>query len=251
MLLVVSAFKGFAIAASDGQIGTVSDFLFDDEAWKIRWLVADTGTWLVGHKVLIHPWSVGHIDHARQEMPVALTMAQVKGSPSLHEDEPVSQQMESRLYEYYGMDSNLGGSYAGAMAMPLVAPPLFGASDIGEAVRPIADGKSGDEHLRSAGSVTGYHIHATDGDIGHIDDILFDESTWDIRYLSIDTRNWWPGQHVLVSPRTVQGIDWSDRHIKLNVTCDKVKSSPPWNSVAMIDQAYEERLESHYGWPRT
>ena len=115
MLLVGSALKGYAIAASDGRIGTVSDFLFDDRTWKVRWLVVDTGNWLPGRMVLIHPSAIGQADYERRELAVTLTMEKVKGSPDLMQDQPVSQQMEYHLYDYYGWDQYWGGaSYFGA-----------------------------------------------------------------------------------------------------------------------------------------
>ena len=95
----------------------------------------------------------------------------------------------------------------------------------------------------------GYHIQATDGPIGHVENFLVDDETWGIRYLVIDTKNWWPGQHVLMSPYTVRGISWSDRDVTLDVTCDKIKAGPAWDPAGMIDRNYEERLHGYYGWP--
>jgi hypothetical protein len=98
-------------------------------------------------------------------------------------------------------------------------------------------------------AVRGYHIHATDGSIGHVENFLIDDVTWAVRYLIIDTRNWWPGAHVLISPYAVQSIDWGDQQIHLNVTREKVKASPPWNPVEVVEEMYERRLHGYYGWP--
>ena len=94
MLLAGSALKDFAIAASDGRIGACSDLLFDDATWTVRWMVADTGTWLTGRKVLIHPSALGQPDPGRLELPVRLTRAQVEASPDVLQDEPVPRRME-------------------------------------------------------------------------------------------------------------------------------------------------------------
>ncbi len=137
MLQVISPLKGFAIEASDGAIGTVADFLFDDASWKVRWLVIDCGTWLIGRKVLIHPSAILREDLEEQQFDVALTRAQVEGSPELSEDQPVSQQMESQLYSYYGWDPLWGGAnlsaIPGAMASPLLAPHYMGLGSTNEA----------------------------------------------------------------------------------------------------------------------
>jgi len=251
MLLAASALKGYAIEASDGRMGTVNDLLFDDHTWTIRWLVVDTGTWLTGRQVLIHPSAVSHPDHDRQSLPVELTKAQVEASPDIGQDEPVSRQMEAHLYDYYGWDPYWSPGFMGMGAMTLQMPgtPYLGGAGVETAVRNDTTPPAGDPHLRSIAAVTGYHIHATDGGIGHIENFLIDDASWGVRYLVVDTRNWWPGKHVLVSPYAVREIDWAGRHIRLDVTSSQVREGPPWDPAAMIDQAYEGRLHSHYGWP--
>ena len=102
--------------------------------------------------------------------------------------------------------------------------------------------------LRSIAAVTGYHIQASDGEIGHVKDMLLDDGRWEIRYLIVDTRNWGFGKHVLVSPYAVQEIRWSDKHIRLDLGCNQIKDSPPWDPDEIVDQAYEKQLHSHYGW---
>jgi sporulation protein YlmC with PRC-barrel domain len=256
MLQVASALKGYAIEATDGRIGTVSDFLFDDKTWKIRWLVVDTGGWLSGRKVLIHPSALGTADHERLELPVSLTMAKVKDSPDIAQDRPVSQQMESSLFTHYGWDPMWGGgSYFGGLSMgyPLGATPYFGREPV-HAI-PDTDGgadlavNDGDPHLRSLSAIRGYQVHATDGDIGHVENFLIDDAAWGVRYLIIDTRNWWPGQHVLISPYAVQEISWSEHHVRLDVSRERVKTSPPWDPARMIDEVAEKRVHTHYDWP--
>ena len=258
MLNVVSSLKGFEIQAKDGSLGTVADFLFDDSTWKVRWLVVDTGKWLTGRKVLIHPSAVGYADYASQELTVALTKAQVKDSPDVARDRPVSQQMQNDLYGYYGWDPLWGGGmygggpYGGAMggiASPLSARAYFGPGAVLEAEHGEVNRDDGDPHLRSIAEVTGYHVHATDGGIGHVENFLVDSASWGIRYLVVDTSNWWVGQHVLMSPYAIKQVDWPNHDVRLDITRDKVKSSPPWNPADIVDGTFERRLHSHYDWP--
>jgi hypothetical protein len=258
MLLAGSALKGYAIEASDGAIGSVSDFLFDDRSWKIRWMVVDTGKWLSGRKVLIHPSAIGQPDFERRTLPVNLTKAKVEASPDIMRDQPVSARMENNLYGYYGWDSMWGGpGYFGGAPL-MMAPGWAPSSYIGETAAPGHDRErddgvfteaEGDPHLRAMAEIAGYHVHATDGVIGHVENFLIDDSSWGIRYLIIDTRNWWFGEHVLISPYAVRGVSWSDHEIKLDVGRARVKSSPPWNPVEQIDQAYEKSLHNYYNWP--
>lgn len=250
MLQLGTTRKGYAIAASDGAIGHVRDFLFDDRHWRVRWLVVDTGAWLPGRKVLIHPSAIAQSDDAHEIIQVALTKAQVKDSPDVASDQPVSQQMEHNLYAYYGWDPLSGGGYFGgnAIATPFSAPSSFGGSTILEAEGGYVDPAGGDPHLRSLVEVHGYHIDAIDGEIGHLSDVMVDDSVWSITYLVIATRNWWPGQHVLVSPGAVTEIRWADRRIAVDITREKVRCSPEWNPAMAMDRAYTNRVDAHYGW---
>jgi sporulation protein YlmC with PRC-barrel domain len=251
MLLAISALKGYAIEASDGKIGTVSDFLFDDRTWKMRWLVVDTGTWLTGRKVLLHPSSMRPADYVQRNLPVALTTTQIQGSPDILQDEPVSRQMESNLYGYYGWDPYWSGNFIGpgAMSSALAPPRYYGDAAVREADDVQSRLDDADPHLRSIAAVMGYHIRATDGQIGHVENLLVDDTGWGIRYLVVDTSNWWLGKHVLVSPYAVQDISWSDHQIRLDVARDQVKASPPWDPSDLIDESYERRLHTHYNWP--
>ena len=254
MMLVGSALKGFAIEASDGKIGTVSDFLFDDKAWKIRWMAVDTGGWLTGRKTLVHPSAIGQPNYRREEVPVRLTKDQVESSPDILSDEPVSRQMETSLYGHYGWDplwggGNYFGGYASGMGGAFDPPSYRFDSGVLEADHSASVARDGDPHLRSLAAVVGYHIQAKDGPIGHVENFLVDDDTWGIRYLVIDTKNWWPGKHVLMSPHAVREISWSARDVTLDVTRDQVKNSPAWDPAAMVDRVYEAELHGHYGWP--
>jgi len=250
MLWNASAVKGYAIEASDGDIGTVSDFLFDDSSWLIRWLVVDTGNWLSGRKVLLPP-SVSERVYARDRVfAVKLTKQQIKDSPDIAADQPVSRQMETHIYDYYGWSPYWGtGFYMGGygyLAGGVAGSPYL-ESRRREEETADARRRDGDPHLRSIEAVSGYHIHASDGEIGHVEDFLLEEADWSIRYLVVDTKNWWPAKKVLVSPRSALEIDWSDRLVNLNVDRQKVKDGPAYDASITIDPSYDEKLLTYYG----
>jgi hypothetical protein len=113
---------------------------------------------------------------------------------------------------------------------------------------PSASTGKADRHLRSVAEVSGYAIHAVDGHIGHLETFLVDDETWSIRYLVVDTVNWWMGKHVLVAPSAVKEIDWLQRFVRLDLTCYKIKGSPAWEGTGTIDRAYERLLHRYYGW---
>ncbi len=251
MLLVASALEGFEIAATDGSIGIARDFLFDDRTWGLRWLVVDTGGWWSDHEVLLQPSVITRIDYEQRVVFVSLTQAKVRCSPELTQDPPVSRQMETSLYDHYGWDPRWGGD--GYFLDGIIPTPVGLNRGIDPEVARVLDGfgdglEEGDPHLRSAKAVTGAHIHAQDGDIGHIRNFLIDDSAWNIRYLIADTSNWWIGKQVLISPYAVRDIDWPNNKVTVNVTREEVKASPAWDPLAVIDQIYEQRLHHHYGW---
>ena len=250
MLWNASSINGYAIAASDGRMGTVCDFLFDDASWLVRWLVVDTGNWLSGRKVLLPPSVLGKLAAKEQEFSVKLTMQQVKNSPEIDTDRPVSRQMETSVYDYYGWSPYWGtGFYMGGYAyMPdgMAASPYLGGTrhedELAEAQR-----QNDDVHLRSIEAVTGYHIHASDGEVGHVEDFLVEDANWSIHYLIVDTKNWWPGKKVLISPRSVREIDWTDQLVNLDVHRQRVKDSPAYDASTTVDAAYEHQFHNYYG----
>jgi sporulation protein YlmC with PRC-barrel domain len=253
MLLNLTTIRGYDIAAIDGTIGTVSDVFFDDTSWTIRWLVVDTGTWLTGRRVLLPPSALGHPNAETQTFPVRLTRAQIEASPELDTHLPVSRQFETSTYDYYGWSPYWGsGYYPGGYGMFDGAPPMSGyrggdrhTDDIDQHNHDLDE-----PHLRSGEEVTGYHIHATDGEIGHLSDLAVGDTDWCIHYLVVDTSNWWMGQKVLISPRSAQDIQWTKRLIDLDVDRQTVRDSPPYDPAEPVDRAHEERMAGHYAKPR-
>lgn len=249
MLWNASTIKGYAIVASDGRLGTVNDFFFDDASWMVRWLVVDTGNWLSGRKVLLPPVALGHPDPTEHEFPVRLTKQQVKASPDVDSDRPVSRQMETDIYDYYGWTPYWGGFYmAGYDSVPgVVAESAYREAQRREEQLAETRRRDEDPHLRSIKEVTGYHIRVIDGDIGHVEDFLVDDTDWSVRYFVVDTKNWWPGKKVLISPAFAREIDWPDRLVYLTVNRQKVKDSPAYDATMTVDQAYEKQLHAYYG----
>jgi sporulation protein YlmC with PRC-barrel domain len=250
MLRHESQVKGYAIHASNGVIGTVSDFLFEDTTWLVRWLVVDTGNWLPGRKVLLPPGALTLANHIGHEFRVKLTRQQVKDCPAIDTDRPVSRQMEDTINNYYGWTPYWGGTScigaigigAGYMGDSMPAGSMQRDRDNDDSRRSASD-----PHLRSVAAVTGYRIHASDGAIGHVEDVLVDDEDWSINYLVVDTRNWWPGQKVLVSPLSVQTINWADRQVNLGVNRQRVKDGPAYDPSMMGDPVYQKTLHRHHG----
>ena len=245
MLRSLKELEHYAVSATDGDIGHVADFLLDDERWIVRYLVVETGGFFTGRRVLISPISFRQVDWSTRGFHLALTKDKVKNSPSVDVDKPVSRQHELDWFGYYGYPRYWGysglwgmGAYPGLLAA--------GRSNGAPAEEP---GGSGDVHLRSAEEVRGYHIQGTDGPMGHVDDFIIDDETWEVRYLVIDTRNWWLDKKVLVSPYWANRISWAEGEVFVEMSRQKIKNSPEWNATAPINREYETRLYDYYGRP--
>ncbi len=244
MLRSIREIIGYELEAHDGSIGRCADFLFEDIDWIIRYLVADTRKWLPGRKVLISPITLREPDWESRRLPVDLSQEQVKNSPPLSEDEPVSKQFEIDYHAYYGWPYYwVGHGNWGPYAMPQNLRLAKGIKE-GQEEEP-----SQDLHLRSANEAIGYHVAASDKDIGHLDDMIVDDVEWVIRYVVVDTRNWLPGRHVLISPLWFQEIVWSKREVLTDLTADEIKSSPKYDPGSPVNRQYERRLYDFYGRP--
>ena len=242
----VKDLKGYAIGATDGDIGKLDDFYFDDESWTIRYLVAETGNWLMNRKVLISPFAIGKADLSKKRLNVTLTKKQVEESPSIDTDKPVSRQHEASYLDYYGYPYYWIGPYLWG---PITYPRLSGvAQKRNEEVRALRK-EANDLHLRSVSKVTGHHIEATDGHIGHAEDFIIDGETWEIRYMVVDTQNWWPGKKVLVAPLWVSRVSWSDSTVYVDLSREMIKNGPEYHPKA-LNRKYEETLYDYYKRPK-
>src|ERR1700685_3921508 len=107
----------------------------------------------------------------------------------------------------------------GGMASPMMSPPYLAPKRRAEPRSEVADSQERDPHLRSVVEVMGYHIHALDGDLGHVENFMFDNDDWSLRYFVVDTSNWWFGKRVLIAMQAVRGMDWGERHGRLVLSC--------------------------------
>ncbi|MDP2038006.1 MAG: PRC-barrel domain-containing protein [Ignavibacteria bacterium] len=239
MLHKVKTLKGYKLHSHNGEIGKVMEFYFDDNHWTIRYLVADTGGWLTGRQVLIAPYSLESVNEEEQYIKIDLTKKQIEDSPSLNSDKPVSRQFETDYYGYYGWPIYWDG------------PNMWGYfPDIVRDSKKWGDAKKGEEswdpYLRSTHEVTGYNIQAADGEVGHVEDFIIDDETWAIRYLIIDTRNWLPGKKIILSPRWIERVSWSESKVFVNLPMEKIKESPEYTEESLLTREYETGLHKHY-----
>lgn len=251
MIRSADSLKHFELRARDGVLGQVKDLYFDDEHWTIRYLIVETGTWLSSRKVLIATSVLDAPDWEGRMLPVNLTTEQVRHSPSIDTEEAVTREQEAGLLAHYGWPAYwAGGDYfGGALASPLpmadapVYPPMPATAQVALAGAPaVRTAPHGDPHLRRAGAVMGYRLEATDGGVGHIDDLLFEDLTWGIGYLIIDPSNWLPGHKVVVSPDWISAVSWAQSRVYIDLTREAVKAAPAHDPEAAWDEDYARRI---------
>lgn len=234
--------NGYKLIGRDGEVGKVKELYFDDRHWTVRYLVAETGTWLSERQVLISPHALRGINKETEDVSVGLTRKQIEDSPAVDTDMPVSRQREQELHSYYGWSPYWSmGTYAGVgFPVPGSLSGMVGAGDVAMAQ------PAGDPSLRNMQEVRGYTIQSTNGEIGHVEDFVIDDETWAIRYLIVDTQNWWSGKKVLISPQWIERVSWDESTVFINLSREAIRQSPEYTEESLLTRDYEIRLHGHY-----
>jgi hypothetical protein len=246
MLTNSTFLKGLAIRATDGELGTVKEFYFDDDTWTIRYLIVETGGWLLGREVLISPISIIGVDWKNNRLDVALTKKQVEHSPNIDIHQPVSRQDEADYSGYYAYNYYWGGPYMWGSAF---YPADLSRNGLMEVAKEKVRRESAYSHLRSSETVTGYHVESTDGEIGHVTGFVVDDEVWAVRYLEVATRNWLPGKKVLVAPAWILRVSWMDSNVYAFLSEEDIESAPEYLLDRPLTREYESLLYMHYGRP--
>ena len=236
MTISFKQMRHFSIQATDTSVGGIKDMLFDDENFIIRYIVADTNTWLpLSRKVVISPVSITLIDSKEHRIAVDMTSQMLKDSPSIDEHKPVSREYEEALFKYYGYGYYWVGPGAwGDFAHPgeLVDPPSHNRAELGQESRPV-------NHLRACGEVNGYEVATTNGNVGHICDFVFDLKTWTLTLVILDTHNWLPGgKKVAILPSHITKIDWAAHSVDIILSEDGLLNQPEVDLEKLDDTEY-------------
>ena len=221
----INSLIGYDIEATNGIIGKLQEFYFDDETWTIRYLIVKTGSWLSGREVLISQVALKNRNWLNKTIPVNLTKKQVQNSPDIDTKKPVSRQQEVNLFGHYQWENYWSsGFYAnGSMGVSMPFPSI----DRKILIAPDEDHNNPDDdiHLRSTDRITGYHIHASDGEIGHVKDFVIDDQLLQLLFFVVDTHNWIGGKKVLIPVNEIKKVDWSTFEVFLNITVNEVQNS--------------------------
>lgn len=239
MLTNSKALRKYKLNGLDEEVGSVKEFFFDDKFWTVRYLVANAGNWFNRKQVLLSPYFLTNVDHKLEFINVNLKSEEIKNSPPVESDRPVSRQFEESYYSYFGAPVYWGGPYAWG--------PLSSITHDRDTWKTIkTEERSWDSNLRSSDDVTGHSIRATDGEIGHVDDFIIDDESWTIRYLVIDTKNWLPGKKVLISPQWIDRISWEDSKVFVSLTQESIRNAPEYDPDSIVEREYERKLHDYY-----
>ena len=224
MLRSASKIIGYRLNGADGEVGRAVDFLFDDRTWVVRYLVVETGAWLEGRRVLISPLALRKGEWTSRRLVFDGTRQQVETAPILAWDTPVAREHEFELSRHYGWSIGAFGLLSDSAEAP---PP--------EVLPPTEAGPS----LRSLKELLGQPLHAEDGAVGHVDDVILDDDSWTCRHLVVDTKNWLSGRKILVSTE-LSRVNWSEHQVEVSLPAVTVESQPEYDPQAPV---YEPRVE--------
>jgi sporulation protein YlmC with PRC-barrel domain len=244
MLRRLKDFERWTAISRDGQeLGTIGDFYCDEEHWTVRYVVVKTGNWLTGRSVLLSPMSIRGIHWESSRVDFNIVQDEIAAAPDADLAQPISRQWEADYSAYYGIPPYwMGPAVWGKWSRPDEArsePVEFSQEPV------LIEG----HNLQSIRDLSGYHIHAADGEIGHVDDFFVDDVSWTVRYLIIDTSNWIGGRSVLVAPEWAESVDWTRGEIRVGITREEVMNSPQYDPAADIEGRYREELAEIYRRP--
>jgi sporulation protein YlmC with PRC-barrel domain len=248
----IKSLIGYHLRETNGELGKVDEFYFDYELWTIRYLIVKTGNWLSEEKVLISPSALLQPDWEKEEFPVNLTKEQIKNSPDIDTDKPVSRQQEEKLYAHYNWRGYWGADpfEHGAGLFGAMPGELYDSEVENEAVNAEnepAINTNNDLHLRSTKKVTGYKIHAVDGEIGKVVDYIIEDTTWKIKFLVVETGSLLDSRKVLLSTQWIKEVNWDNSVVIVDVTTEAVRNSPIFDASEAVNDAYERNLYDYYG----
>lgn len=237
----INSLIGYTIGATDGEIGRIKDFYFDDDTWVIRYLVVDTGEWLFSRKILISPQAILIADWDNRIFNVGLSKDQIRKSPDIDTEKPVSRQQEIKLQNHYQWSGYLNNSLYTGNAPVSVYEALSNNAD------PIDINKSADDpHLRSTSMLIGYSVKAIDGRAGDVNNLMLSDITWRLDYMVVDTGHWWLGKRVLVSLSWIKEIGWKNSTVTIIHTIETVKNSPAYVPGQPLSEKYQLKLHDHF-----
>ncbi len=245
----IKSMVSYSLKETDGELGRIEDFYFDDQTWGVRYLIIKTGNWFSNKKVLISPSVISKTDWKRKEFVVNLTRNQIENSPDIDTEKPVSRQHEKQLSSYYLWDDYWQDDAHGGAIFGMMPDELYDEDESREEPQEIPPQISSnyDQHLWSTSKVLGYKIHATNGEVGEVTDYIIDYITWKIDFLVVSTGNWLNKKNILLATKWIKEVNWDNSVVIVEISTENVEGSPEYNESEGVNEAYEKNLYDYYG----
>src|SRR5262245_48487903 len=238
MLRQIRELGAYRLHATDGDIGHLEQFYFDDRDWKIRYFVVDIGTWLHGKKVLMSPAAILGVNAPTKTINVAFTKQQVQESDDVGMHKPVGleQPHDYSLYlgwpYYLGLNAVNDSDSARDLEKGATSEPSFRQAH--------------DEHLRSSKVVSRYHVMAADGEIGQIEDGIVDDQTWTIEYVVSTVKNWRSSKKVLLPKEWILWVNAAESNVYVSLPRNTIATAPAFDPEKQLTGDLETSLHDHY-----
>lgn len=245
MLRSLEELLGYKLWAKDGHMGKVYDFLFNDEDWRVRYMIVDTGPWIFGRQVLISLQALGQPVWSSKTFPVELTREQVKTSPDVDLAKPVSRQYEEKIHQHYRWPAYWRMNTALPGYPTLIPPAVFARQEETD------NENDEDSHLRSTKELIDYQVRAVEGEVGKVKGFIVEDEDWQLRYMLVDISKWLEeDKQILVALTWINDIDVSRDEIAIDLTQEAIKFSPPFDPDLAVNRQYEEVLYDYHGKPK-
>ncbi len=248
--------RNVMVCATDGPFGKVDQFLFDSRSWAIRYIVVETGSLFTEEKKLLSP--VSFHSFGPEGLRVNISVEQIRKSPGIDTEQPVSRRKELEIHRYYGWPyywnyplytSTLGTPlYPGYGAYPY--SPLNADRNYIQNGTPVQENKNtSEEELRSTIEVTGYIVSVRDRNIGNVIDFFFDDELWVLRYTVAETGCFFAGKRIVLASQWSRNIEWETKTVYFDIDPTIIERSPLYDTGIQITRDYETRLFDHYHKP--
>jgi hypothetical protein len=243
MLRQIRELGTYRLHATDGDIGHLEQFYFDDRDWKIKYFVVDIGTWLHGKKVLMLPSAITGVDAPTRTIITAFTKQQVQESDDIGKHKPEGLEQPHDYFLYLGWPHYV----ANALSDSEHGPVPGGAPDpVKGKISEHSIRAAYDEHLRSSKVVSRYHVMAVDGEIGQIEDGTVDDQTWTIQYLVSTVRTWWSAKRVLLPTEWIRLVSATESNVYVYLTRNSIATAPAFDPEKPLTLGLENDLHRHY-----
>lgn len=239
MTTSLETLRGYHLKATDGVFGRIRDILFEEGPWTGRWIVADTGDWLFGRKVLLSPVSFFTPVEDEKTVPLRLSRKEIEAAPSLDEDAPISRTYEKTFYDHYMWPYYwMGEGMWGNVTHPAYLFPT--KNQVSEKLDTRTPEEKQDPPLRSGHELTKYRLMSGEDVLGYVEDVLLDPETWEVKYFQCDTRKWFHGKTLHVSPEKVTDVDWHHHRLSVDFTQEELLKASENEDKADEESTFKE-----------